>query len=157
MTLPTLILNPDGTTADANAAALEMLGATLDVLRSLPPGALSSEPPDPVGEAAFRKAWESVGQPDIGGQATVQRLDGSQVRVKFGITPLEDGRFVAVMEPVDAPLDSAPVLYTAGQVLAEWRAAERRLTEIPEGSAEWRAIHRDIEGFRKRYQEMFKR
>ena len=152
-----MILNADGTTADANAAALEMLGLTLDVLKSLPPGALSPEPPDPVGEAAFRKVWEAEGQPDIGGQATVNRLDGSQVRVKFGITPLEDGRFVAVMEPVDVPPDAAPVVYTAGKVLAEWRAAERRLTEVPEGSAEWRAIHRDIDFFRKRYQEMFKR
>jgi hypothetical protein len=127
------------------------------VLKSLPAGALSPEPPDPVGEAAFRKQWKAEGQPDIGGQATVKRLDGSQVRVKFGLTPLEDGRFVAVMEPVDGELDAAPVVYTAGQVLAEWRAAERRLTEIAEGSAEWRAIHRDIDMFRKRYQEMFKR
>ena len=157
MTLPTVILNPDGTTADANAAALEMLGVTLDVLRSLPPGALSPEPPDPIGEAAFRERWEADGQPAIGGQATVKRLDGSHVRVKFGITPLEDGRFVAMLEPVDTPPDAAPVVYTAGQVLAEWRAAERRLTEIAEGSAEWRAVRRDIDMFRKRYQEMFER
>jgi hypothetical protein len=73
------------------------------------------------------------------------------------LTPLEDGRFVAVMEPLDGAPDAAPIVYTAGQVLAEWRAAERRLTEIPEGSAEWRAIHRDIEVFRARYQEVFKR
>jgi PAS domain-containing protein len=151
-----VILNPDGTTADANAAALEMLGATLEVLRSLPPGALSPEPADPVGEAAFRKQWEAEGQPDIGGQATVRRIDGSQVRVKFGLTPLNDGRFLAVMEPVDGSPDAAPVVYTAGQVLAEWRAAERRLQKIPEGSAEWRAIHRDIDLFRRRYQEIFK-
>jgi PAS domain-containing protein len=157
LTLPTVILNSDGTTADANAAALDMLGVSLDVLKSLPPGALSPEPPDPVGEAAFRELWEAEGQPDIGGQATVKRLDGTRVRVKFGLTPLEDGRFVAVMEPVDGEPDAAPLVYTAGQVLAEWRAAERRLTEIPEDSAEWRAIHRDIEMFRARYQEIFKR
>lgn len=157
MTLPTVILNSDGTTEDANAAALEMLGVSLEVLKSLPPGALSPEPPDPVGEAAFREQWESEGQPDIAGQATVKRLDGSQIRVKFGLTPLDDGRFVAVMEPVDGEPDAAPVVYTAGQVLAEWRAAERRLMEIPEGSAEWRAIHRDIEMFRTRYQDIFKR
>ena len=30
MTLPTVILNPDGTTADANPAALEMLGVSLE-------------------------------------------------------------------------------------------------------------------------------
>ena len=56
-----------------------------------------------------------------------------------------------------APTDAAPVVYTAGQVLAEWRAAERRLDAIPEGTAEWRAVRRDIDHFRSRYQAMFKR
>ena len=152
-----MILNADGTTADANHEALEMLGVTRDQLVSLPRGAFSPEPPDPEAEAAFREEWERQGTPDIGGEATIRRLDGSSVRVKFGITPIEEGRFVAVMEPVPAATDAPPVVYTAGQVLAEWRAAERRLTEIPEGTAEWRAVRHDIDVFRSRYQAMFKR
>jgi PAS domain S-box-containing protein len=157
VTLPTMILNADGTTADANLEALEMLGVTRDQLVSLPPAAFSPEPPDPDADAAFREAWERQGNPDIGGEATIRRLDGSSVRVKFGITPIEEGRFVAFMEPVAAPIDAPPAIYTAGQVLAEWRAAERRLTEIPEGTAEWRAVRHDIDVFRSRYQAMFKR
>jgi PAS domain S-box-containing protein len=152
-----MILNADGTTADANREALEMLGVTREQLTSLPAGAFSPEPPDPEADAAFREQWKRQGTPDIGGEATIRRLDGSSVRVKFGVTAIEDGRFVAVLEPVAAPTDAPPVVYTAGQVLTEWRAAERRLQEIPEGTAEWRAVQHDIDVFRGRYQAMFKR
>jgi len=60
-------------------------------------------------------------------------------------------------DELGAPIDAPPVVYTAGQVLAEWRAAERRLDAIPEGTAEWRAVRHDIDVFRRRYQAMFKR
>ncbi len=157
MTLPTMILNADGTTADANAAALELLRVSLDEIRALPPGAFSPDPPDPGADKAFRKEWERHGSPDLGGEATIRRLDGSTLRVKFGITPIEDGKFVAIMEPVGGRTDAPPTVYSAGQVLAEWRAAERRLAEIPEGTAEWRSVHHEIDTFRSRYQELFKR
>jgi hypothetical protein len=152
-----MIINADGTTADANDAALELFRVTLDELRTLPPGAFSTEPPDPVARDAFREQWERQGEPDLGGETTIRRLDGSEVRVKFGITPTEDGRFVAIMEVVGTGTDEPSVVYTAGQVLAEWRAAERRLAEIPEGSAEWRAVSREIELFRARYHALFDR
>lgn len=152
-----MILNADGTTVDANDAALELLRVTLDELQALPPGAFSTEPQDPVAREAFLEQWQRQGTPDLAGEATIRRLDGSEIRVKFGITPIEDGRFVAMMEEVETKLEARTVVYTAGQVLAEWRAAERRLAEIPEGSAEWRAVSRDIDTFRARYQALFKR
>jgi PAS domain-containing protein len=154
-TLPTLTLNADGTMADANVEALAFLRVTLAELRALPPGAFSAEPRDPAAGEAFREQWQREGSPDIGGEGTLRRLDGSSVRVKFGITPLEDGRFLAIMEEVDAKLDAPPVLYTAGQALAEWRAAERRLAAIVEGSAEWQAVSQEIEEFRRRYHALF--
>lgn len=152
-----MVLNADGTTADASLAALELLGLTLEQLRALPPGALSPEPRDPVAQEAFREQWEGQGSPDIGGEATMRRLDGTSIRVKFGLTPIEDGRFLALIEPVAGPTEQPPVVYTAGQVLAEWRAAERRMIEIPPDSQEWHDAQVEIETFRKRYQELFKR
>ena len=157
MTLPTLILNADGSMADANAAALELLRVSLDELRALPPGAFSPEKPDPAVGEAFREEWERQGSPDLGGEGTIRRLDGSEVRVKFGITPTDDGRFVAIMEEVATPVEAPQVLYTAGQVLAHWRAAERRLAEIPEDSAEWQAVMQEIDTFRSRYHALFGR
>ena len=152
-----MVINADGTTADASPAALELLGLTLEQLRALPPGALSPEPPDPEAQAAFREQWEGQGTPDIGGEATMRRLDGTSIRVKFGITPIEDGRYLAVLEPVDRPTQQPPILYTAGQVLAEWRAAERRMITIPPDTPEWHDMQAQIDRFRERYQELFTR
>ena len=157
MTMPTLIITPDGTTADANPAALELLRVSLDEIRALPAGAFSPEPPDPEASRAFREAWEDQGEPDVGGEATIRLLDGSALRVRFGITPIEDGRLMAIMEKVDADTDAPPVMHTAGQALAHWRAAERMLVEIPEGTAEWRAVSHEVEVFRSRYHELFER
>jgi len=157
MTLPTLTINADGTMADANEAALDLLRVTLQQLRELPPGAFSAEPPDPAAGEAFREQWEREGTPDIGGEGTLRRPDGTSVRVKFGITPLDDGRFLAILEEIEAEHDAPPLLYTAGQVLAEWRAAERRLAAIVEGSPEWTAVSDEIEVFRRRYHALFDR
>lgn len=151
-----MVLNADGTTADASPAALELLGLTLEELRALPPGALSAEARDDAAQAAFREQWERQGSPDIGGEATMRRLDGTSIRVKFGITPIEDGRFLAMIEPVAGPTQQPATVYTAGQVLAEWRAAERRMIAIPPDTAEWHDAQAEIDTFRQRYQELFK-
>ena len=152
-----MVLNADGTTAEASPAALELLGLTLEQLRALPPGALSAEPRDPEERAAFLQQWEGQGSPDISGEATMRRLDGSTIRVKFGVTPIEDGRFVAIIEPIAGATQQPTSIYTAGQVLAEWRAAERRMVEIQPDTAEWHDAQSEIENFRQRYQDVFKR
>ena len=84
MTLPTLILNPDGTTAEANDAALALLRTTLEQLRELPPGPSPPNRPiaPPTGPSASNGS--ARGRLDLGGEATVRRLDGTSVRVKFG-------------------------------------------------------------------------
>jgi hypothetical protein len=151
----TLTLSPDGEVLDATDGALALLGVSLDELRSLPRGAFAADPPDPQAEEAFREQWESSGRPDIGGQGTLQRLDGNRVRVRFAITQNEDGSFVAVLDPVETSVDAPPVLFTAGDVLQAWRAAERRLATLAEGSSEWKAVTDEIETFRARYQEVF--
>jgi PAS domain S-box-containing protein len=157
MTDATMILNEDGTAVDASAEALAILGVTMDQLRDLPPGVFSSTEPDPAADAAFREQWERQGSPDIGGETTLKRLDGEQIRVKFAITPLDDGRYRAVLMRADGPVDAPPSIYTAGEVLSQWREAERRLTTLPDGSPELEQVQADIDGFRARYQEFFQR
>lgn len=152
----TMILNEDGTAVDASPEALAILGVTMDQLRDLPGGAFSASAPDPEGDAAFRDAWVDQGSPDIGGEATIQRLDGDKVRVKFAITPLEGGRYRAVLMRAPGSTEAATSLYTAGEVLAQWRAAERRLETLTPGSPELEDVQSDIEVFRARYQELFR-
>ena len=159
-----MVINADGTTADASPAALELLGLTLEQLRALPPGALSPDPrirqhkPPSASNGKARARPTSVVRARYGGWTA------TSVRVKFGITAIEDGRFLAMLEPVAGPTQQPPTLYTAGQVLAEWRAAERRMITIPPDTAEWHDTQAQIEDtqaqidtFRQRYQELFKR
>jgi hypothetical protein len=157
MTNATIILGPDGTAEEATPQALALLGVTLDRLRELPPGAFSATPPDPESDNAFREEWERAGSPDIGGEATIQRLDGEKVRVKFAIAMLDDGRYRAVLERATGATESPPRVYAAGQVLAEWRAAERQLSELHPGHPDYDRVQADIESFRTRYQELFRR
>jgi PAS domain-containing protein len=152
----TLILNEDGTAAEASPEALAILGVTLDQLRELPGGAFAATAPDPRADAAFREQWERQGSPDIGGEATIQRLDGEKVRIKFAISPLDDGRYRAVLMPTSGLTEDPPTVYTAGEVLAEWRAAERKLMTLPPGSPELALVQADIDAFRRRYQELFR-
>jgi PAS domain-containing protein len=154
--IATMILDPDLTPIDASAAALELIGATMDELRRLPPGGLAAEPDAAESAIALRDTWKASGNPELGGETTIRRLDGRRVRVKFGLTPMDDGRFLAILEPVATPVERPDVIYTAGQVLAEWRAAERRMTEVPQDSPEGRRIRADIEVFRARYQDVFR-
>ncbi len=150
-----MILNGDGTAVEASPEALAILGVTLDQLRALPGGAFAATAPDADGDAAFREQWERQGSPDIGGEVTILRLDGKKVRLKFAISPLDDGRFRAILLPTSGMTEDPPSVYTAGHVLAEWRAAERRLTELRPGSPELASVQADIDTFRRRYQELF--
>jgi PAS domain-containing protein len=153
----TMIVDQDGMIADADERALEILGVTLDQLRSLPPGSFSPEPPDPAASAEFRESWEAQRTPDLVGESTIKLLDGTRKRVKFAIAPVGDGRFRVIIEPTQGSVEQDAKVYTAGQVLGEWRAAERRLTRLADGSAEAEAVLAEIERFRRQYQAFFDR
>jgi PAS domain-containing protein len=151
-----IILAADGRILDANDAALRLYNLTLDELRAAPPGAFAADPQTPEEQAAFRETWESSGRPDLVGSATLRRLDGSTVRVQFGITAEADGTFVAILRAVEAWADERRVVYTAGEVLARWRDAERQLEAIPADSPEASRVQREIERFREAYQHVFR-
>ena len=154
--MATITISAEGHIEDADPAALSLLGVTLDELIALPPGAFSPDPPDPAADAAFRTQWEAGGRPDIGGQATLQRPDGSKVRVRFAITQTPDQRFLAVLEPISSSVDAPTTMFTGGEVLAAWRAAERRLTALAPDSREWADASDEIERFRLMYHDLFR-
>ena len=93
--------------------------------------------------------------PDLVGESTIRLLDGSLKRVKFAISPVGEGQFKVILEPAAGSVEQRPKLYTAGQVLTEWRAAERQLAALPPDSAEADAVRAEIERFRATYQEIF--
>jgi PAS domain-containing protein len=152
---PRIILNADGTIAEANDAALALYRLTLSELRAAPPGAFSADPQSDEERDAFRAAWESSGRPDLVGSATLRRLDQTTVRVRFVLAPMIDGSYVAVLRPTDEQVDAPAVVYTAGEVLARWRAAERELEALTVEAPERSLIEREIERFREAYQQFF--
>ncbi len=151
----TITLNADGSYADATPAALALLRVTLDDFLTSQPGRFAAEPADPDVEAAFREQWEGSGSPDLGGIGTIRRADGSKIRVRFVMTQLDDGRYLAALDEVAGGVEDAPRVFTLGEVLSEWRTAERRLETVPSDTAEWSTIQEEIASLRDRYQRLF--
>jgi PAS domain-containing protein len=155
----TIILDPDGRYLDADEAALELLGvATIDELRATPPDRFAPVPPDPEEQEAWREAYFSSRAEGILAEGAYRRLDGELVRVRTAILEEEDGRFRALFYPVERPTtDLTSKVYRISDVLAEWRAAERRLVALEPGSAEEERVRADIALLREQYQHMFRR
>jgi len=153
-----VILGGDGRYLDANAEALDMLGVTLEQLLAATPSMFSAEPVDVDAGAALRREWERAGGPDLTGETTIRRPDGQLRHVRFVITRRDAG-FAAILEPASTAAPTQPaephILFTTGDVLAEWRAAERRLEAVPADSPEWQATQAQIASLRDRYQRLF--
>jgi PAS domain S-box-containing protein len=149
------MVTADGGYRDANRAALDLLGLTLAELRASAPGRFAAEPTDADADAAFRAAWEASGRPDVGGATTIRRADGTKARVKFAIRQMDDGSYTVLLTPVPGAPREPTRVYTAGDVLAAWRAAERQLETLAEDAPERHEILADIAMFRERYQLLF--
>ncbi len=149
------VLGPGGRVEEANEAALELLGVSLSELQSAPPGTFSA-PVDPSEAAAMRAAWVESGAVGATGESTIRRSDGTLVRVRYISSTLADGRFLIAMLPADGePAAPATVYTTTGDVLAAWRAAERRLEALEPDDPETGAVHADIAVFRAEYRRLF--
>jgi PAS domain-containing protein len=149
-----LTVSASGAYIDATPAALELLGVTLDDLLTSEPGRFAPEPADPAETEAFREQWESAGSPDLAGHGTIRRADGRLVRVAFAITG-GPATYIAVLQPVDASPDETSEVFTIGQVLARWRAAERRLEQVAPDAPESADIRSDIEALRRLHTRLF--
>lgn len=150
-----VVVRSDGTYVDANDAALDIFGVTRDRFLASKPSDWTEAAPDPKANAAFRQQWAAAGEPDLGGATTIVRPDGQRRRIRFVITPRSEDEYVAVLEPLPEPTTNPTVVFTAGSVLAEWRAAERRLEAVPADSPEWQATASQIKTLREQYHRLF--
>lgn len=151
----TVLINADGTYADASPPALELLGVARAELLAMGPGSFAVQPPDQEAYRALRDAWRGSGSPDIGGETTILRGDGTKARLRFVMTVQDDGRYLAMLEAAGGELDRPTAVFTLGDVLTQWRAAERRLETLEVGGEEWQAVVSDITSLRDRYQRIF--
>ena len=155
----TIIVDRDGHYLDADDAALELLGVpSVSELRATPPERFAAVPPDPAEREAWREAYFSSRAEGVLAEATLRRLDGELIRIRTAVLEEADGRFRALFYPVERPTtDLTAKVYRIADVLAEWRAAERRLVELEPDSEEAERVTADIELLREQYQRMFGR
>jgi PAS domain S-box-containing protein len=147
-----IVAREDGTITEASPAALELIGVTFDELRNAPRGAFSAQQTSPDEDAAIREQWSASGKPDIGGETTIRRADGGEVRIRYLVAREPSGDYLTVLVPVDGREDRPSTIYGLGDVLTAWRSAERRLEALVPGSVEWRAVTAEIMTLRATYQ-----
>ncbi|MEA2674366.1 MAG: hypothetical protein QOI92_1558 [Chloroflexota bacterium] len=148
-------LDMAGRCIDANAAALELLGVSLDELRAAPPGQFAVRPTVAGEQHSLRAQWTEGGEELVVGTAGLRRGDGAIIRVAYALEKTAAGLRARLWQVEGAP-DSPTSVFTVGDVLREWRAAERELTELVPGSRDWARTLGEIELLRDRYQELFK-
>lgn len=120
-----LVADKFGRYVDADAAALELLGLTLEELRALQIGDFSG----PHAEMA-RSVWRrlaAAGQDMTSGESTLYLANGREVRVRYlRIAALSSGDYELLLEPIGAEgADLPPTSDRPASILREWRAAER--------------------------------
>ncbi len=152
---PTLWIGAEGVIEAANDAALALLGRSLDELRALPQGSLAADPTDPDEQTALREQWQAAGRSGIAGITTIKRPGGARVRVAFAIARQTNGSYVASLNALPGSKASRTRVYTVGDVLGRWRAAERRLETIAIGSPEYEEIRDEIDVLRAQYGRLF--
>jgi PAS domain-containing protein len=153
---PALIeLDRDGHYLNANLAALDLLGVTLMELRSSAPDRFAMPPHVESPGAAAPVHWETGRTEPLVGTTGVRRGDGTTIRVGYAIEPSESGYRVRLWLADGSPHEPA-TFHTADEVLRQWRAAERALTEHAPGSPEWARTMIEIESLRGQYQEVFR-
>jgi PAS domain S-box-containing protein len=148
-------VDTSGTYVDANSAALELLGVSLSELLESPADRFAIEPLSDDGNAAFRAEWEDGGAQPLVGTAGIRRADGETVRVSYAIEAVDTGFRVRLSRVGGSP-EARPSVYSVGDVLREWRAAERSLAELSPGTPDWERTRSEIDMLRGRYQELFR-
>jgi PAS domain S-box-containing protein len=147
-------LDAAGCFVDADEAALEILGRPRDAVVGHHATEFMVQPPTAHEREALDAEWQRAGSPDVEGAASLRRADGSVVRVRFLITPRDGGGSTAIIEPLGQTVVTATTIRTVGDVLTQWRAAERRLEVVEPGSDEAATINAEVEALRARYHEL---
>jgi hypothetical protein len=151
----TVVVNADGSYADASRAALELLGVTMEELRAAGRNAFVVEPMAPEESAALEVAWNESSSEQAVGHATVKRPDGTTVRVRYLLEGQPDGSFLISLQPISEAATRPTTVYTMGRVLSAWRAAEKRLETVEPGSDEWTRAQAEVDAFRDEYRRRF--
>ncbi len=148
-----LVLSSDARILSASPAALELLDLTFAELQALPPGSMTLEE-DRDSTGAFGEAWAGAGRAPILGSATARLPSGRMIRLRYLIQVQSAETFEVFLEASPESTAKPSRMYTVGNVLSAWRAAERRLEVLEAGSPEWTEAEADTDHFRAEYRRL---
>lgn len=157
-TAAVVTLQPDGRYADADEAALELLGVgSVDELRATDPLVFQVIPPDPREVEAMGRVFADAAFQGLLAEGPLKRIDGELVRVRTAVIPETTG-YRALFYPVERPTQNLSVrVYRISDVLAEWRSAERRLADLDPSTPEAQRVAAEVDLLRDQYQQLFGR
>ena len=120
-----LVADRHGRYLDADDAALELLGLTLEELRSMRVGQFSG--PHAELAATVWRRLAATGQDMPSGEGTLYLPNGTEVRVRYlRIAARPSGDYELDLEPIEAAsTQRPPTSDRPSSILREWRAAER--------------------------------
>jgi PAS domain-containing protein len=152
----TVTLDREGRYLDADPEALDLLGVgSVEELRALPGDAFAAVPVDPEEQEAWRRAYFASQAEGVLAEVAFRRLDGELVRVRTAILEEPDGHYRALFYPIERPTtDLTAKIYRVGDILAEWRAAERRLAPLDPTSELGREVQREVDILRAQYRQL---
>jgi PAS domain S-box-containing protein len=152
-TLLEYAIGADGLYVDANAELLAVTGYTLEELRGLAVGQLSTSSPD-----AAREGWSRYLRGEITPRPVpvlVRRKDGRLFDAIFLELRRQDDadRWRVTLELVRMP-EERPARAAITTTLADWRAAERELLSLPEDDPLRPVVEAQVAELRGRYREL---
>jgi PAS domain-containing protein len=150
-----ITIDAAGQYLDANTAALRLLGVSLAELRTSAPDRFAMRPTVEDDQVALRARWKSGGTQPLIGTTGLRRADGTTIRITYAIEAADGGYRARMWQVAGAP-EAPSSIFTVGDVLREWRVAERVLAELTPGSPEWARTRSEIDLLRGRYQELFR-
>jgi PAS domain S-box-containing protein len=147
------VIGADGRYVDANPGLLAATGYTLDELRELVVGQLSTTSPD-----VAREMWQGLLRGEFEPRPVpvlVRRKDGRLFDAIFvGVHPSDDrARWTVRLELVRLP-DERPARDALAATLADWRAAERQLMSLDESDPLRRVVEAQVDDLRDRYRTL---
>jgi PAS domain-containing protein len=129
-----LVASRDGRYLDADDSALELLGVSLEALRSMQVGDLSG--PHREMAATVWRRLAATGQDMSSGEGDLYLPSGSQIRVRYTrIAALPSGDYELELELLEGAATGdregaarPPISDRPSTILREWRAAEREVS-----------------------------
>lgn len=120
-----LVADRQGHYLDADEAALELLGLTLEELRARRVGDFSG--PHAEMAATVWRRLAAGGEDMSSGEGTLYLPNGGEVRVRYlAIDAMEHGEYELLLEPIGTERSQQPPTSDRpSTILREWRVAER--------------------------------